>query len=116
MIWSRPRVGKTRIGSKTIIFDPKARDRLLLGISLRPHFQSPMEGPLKLEMEFRYQTPRKKLRGSYKETKPDIDNLIKAICDCLNKFAYYDDAQVSSIQATKHWSDKDETLIRVIKL
>ena len=33
--------------------------------------------------------------------KPDLDNIIKAVCDALNRFAYHDDAQIVSIECSK---------------
>lgn len=36
--------------------------------------------------------------------KPDIDNVVKAVCDALNGIAYHDDAQVASIQIVKVYS------------
>ena len=33
--------------------------------------------------------------------KPDLDNIIKAVCDALNKYAYHDDAQIVSITCSK---------------
>ena len=31
----------------------------------------------------------------------DLDNIIKAVCDALNKYAYHDDAQIVSIECSK---------------
>ena len=33
--------------------------------------------------------------------KPDLDNVIKAVCDALNKFAYHDDSQIVAIECSK---------------
>lgn len=33
--------------------------------------------------------------------KPDLDNVIKAVCDALNKYAYHDDAQIVNIECSK---------------
>ena len=33
--------------------------------------------------------------------KPDLDNVIKSVCDALNRYAYYDDAQITSIECSK---------------
>jgi len=37
--------------------------------------------------------------------KPDLDNVIKAACDALNKFAYHDDAQIVSIECSKAYGN-----------
>ena len=35
------------------------------------------------------------------QVKPDIDNVVKVVCDALNKIAYKDDTQVVEIAACK---------------
>lgn len=37
--------------------------------------------------------------------KPDIDNVIKIVCDALNEMAYHDDTQIVDLQARKFYSD-----------
>lgn len=41
-------------------------------------------------------------------TKPDIDNIIKAVLDGLNGVAFKDDKQVTSIKATKFYCSYNE--------
>lgn len=36
-------------------------------------------------------------------TKPDIDNILKAICDSLNGIAWTDDNRISSLHGEKRW-------------
>lgn len=36
--------------------------------------------------------------------KPDVDNIIKAVCDALNGVAYVDDAQVVFCSCKKRWA------------
>ena len=43
------------------------------------------------------------------QSKPDLDNLVKAFCDAL----YDDDSGVYSIQCAKYWSDENE--IKVVQ-
>lgn len=64
------------------------------------------ETPIKADIEFYFKGIKRK-QGKPKMTKPDIDNLVKAILDGLNGIAYYDDLQVTSINASKYWADKD---------
>ena len=39
-------------------------------------------------------------------TKPDIDNVLKAIFDSLNGIVYHDDSQIVEVTSSKHYSDK----------
>lgn len=43
------------------------------------------------------------LRGRYCRSKPDLDNIIKVLCDALNGVAYQDDSQVVKVVAEKLW-------------
>ena len=46
--------------------------------------------------------------------KPDLDNVMKIVCDALNKIAYYDDSQVVFSTVGKVYSDKDMEYIEVV--
>lgn len=48
-----------------------------------------------------------------KTTKPDIDNLTKAILDALNGIVWKDDAQVTQIKIQKVWSSKDQIEVEI---
>jgi len=48
-----------------------------------------------------------------KTTKPDIDNLTKAILDALNGIVWKDDAQVTQINIQKIWSAKDQIKVEI---
>ena len=43
--------------------------------------------------------------------KPDADNVVKIICDSLNKIAYYDDAQIVDVYFHKYYSENPRTLV-----
>lgn len=45
------------------------------------------------------------------QVKPDIDNVIKVVCDALNKVAYKDDTQVVEISACKWYGT--EPMLRI---
>lgn len=48
--------------------------------------------------------------------KPDLDNLIKFLFDCLNQKVFKDDAQIADLRAKKIYSSTPRTLIRIIPL
>ena len=45
-------------------------------------------------------------------TKPDVDNIMKAICDAMNEIVYVDDKQVCDVWISKHYTAIPE--VRVI--
>lgn len=75
--------------------------------------------PVKIKIQAIYQIPKsfsKKrtaaaLDGLVRpQVKPDIDNVVKVVCDALNKIAYKDDTQVVEIIARK-WYNTEPMLI-----
>ena len=46
--------------------------------------------------------------------KPDIDNLVKAVLDGLNGIAFKDDAQISTLCATKRYGEKPQAIVRLL--
>ena len=54
------------------------------------------------------------LAGQIRPTKkPDVDNLIKAVCDALNGIAYHDDAQVTSVFCAKFYDEEPRLVIQI---
>jgi Holliday junction resolvase RusA-like endonuclease len=47
------------------------------------------------------------------QTRPDLDNLVKAVSDGLNGVAYADDQQIAVIEAKKFWSVMGRTEIQI---
>lgn len=45
--------------------------------------------------------------------KPDLDNVIKIICDALNKVAYLDDKTVVELSASKVYSDVPKVIVKI---
>lgn len=72
------------------------------------------DGPVKMTITAYYGIPksatkRKRALMEANQTrptkKPDIDNVVKIICDALNGYAYHDDTQVVELRATKLYGD-----------
>jgi len=72
--------------------------------------RGPMDGALALDLRAVFEIPaswsqRKKdraLLGEIRPTvKPDMDNIIKGICDAMNKIVYGDDAQIVDYSGCK---------------
>lgn len=72
--------------------------------------------PLKLDVEIYQATPKsvsKKKRLQMLDDlirptkKPDIDNIVKSICDSLNQVCWKDDTQVVELSVKKHYAEVD---------
>ena len=84
-----------------------------------------IEGAVNMNIVYAFRRPQslsKKERSEIdggktvpKTTKPDIDNLTKAILDALNGIVWKDDAQVTQINVQKIWSAKDQIEIEIWK-
>jgi crossover junction endodeoxyribonuclease RusA len=46
-------------------------------------------------------------REPYPAKKPDVDKLLRAVCDALSGIAFIDDAQIVAIGGTKRWLDPE---------
>ena len=84
-----------------------------------------LEGPLEAYIYVTFPVPasytKKRteacLKGFEQHTKkPDLDNVVKAICDGMDKIVFLSDAQITSIHATKVYGEtaKVEVLVRQI--
>lgn len=78
----------------------------------RQHAGEPLTGPLHVTLTFRMTIPkngmsqnRKVKDGDYVTTKPDIDNMIKAVLDSANSIVFNDDNQVCRVSAVKVYGD-----------
>ena len=82
-----------------------------------------LKGELTVTLSFCYAAPKSWTKKQIealdaagvlpKTTKPDVDNLIKAVLDALNGVVYEDDAAVVRVYATKWWSTVDSVEISV---
>jgi Holliday junction resolvase RusA-like endonuclease len=67
----------------------------------------PLDCPISLKIVAIFPMPLsakkadKILGARIKTTKPDLDNVIKSVCDGLNKIAWVDDARIYCIEARK---------------
>ncbi|MCL1789971.1 MAG: RusA family crossover junction endodeoxyribonuclease [Peptococcaceae bacterium] len=85
--------------------------------------QKPLQGPLRLSVEFYRDIPRSWSRkrqlqansGLLRPTsKPDLDNYVKAVKDALNGVCWLDDSQVVEYGPTgKFYSDKPRIVVTV---
>lgn len=86
---------------------------------INQHDDRPMlTGPLRLDIEFYFETPKKTktLNGKYHTAKPDTDNCIKYICDIIQDILINDDAIIAQILATKIYDVVPRTEFTLQKL
>lgn len=85
----------------------------------------PHPGPVGLVVHASYIPPtswsKKKRQAAlngelFKDTKPDLDNVIKSVKDGLNRIAWLDDKQVVKIAADKKWSEWEQTIVMIERL
>lgn len=78
--------------------------------------EKPLEGALRLDLTFLMPISKVALKKKrvFHSTRPDIDNLEKAVMDALNRFVWVDDAQVCQKVSQKIYTqDMREEGVRV---
>lgn len=75
---------------------------------------APITGAVSLSIDFDYFTPTKKKRGTWKTTRPDVDNIAKLLIDCMTKLGFWaDDSQVARLRVSKHYAEDDNAQITI---
>jgi crossover junction endodeoxyribonuclease RusA len=103
---AQPRVKFSSRGKFGRAYTPDTADdwKALVMIEAKKHFKQPLEGPLRVDIEFLFPRPKSHFtsKGQLKPnapfwhtTKPDRDNLDKCVLDALTTVgAWHDDCQV----------------------
>lgn len=105
---------------KPVIFD--SAELRAIKAKLRGHLansvpEEPFKGPLRVLVKWCYPTTEKHPSGTWKTTKPDTDNLQKALLDSMTKLGFWkDDAQVCSQIVEKFWSDVPGVFVYITQL
>lgn len=120
---AKARVRFSRRGSMVVAFDPQKQHHDALKWLLREKLTGfvPISKPIAVELDFYMpvtKTSKKKtnmmLNGEIQHTKkPDLDNMIKYILDCMNGIVFEDDKQVVSIKGRKMFGADPRTEIKV---
>ena len=96
------------VGGKPRTYDPpkvKAAKRLLTHYLMVNRPKRPFEGPLELTVFWLFAAKRPHKDLEWRTTRPDTDNLEKALKDCMTKCGFWkDDAQVVREIVEKRWS------------
>lgn len=74
--------------------------------------ETSFEGPVSLKVTWTYpwrsaETKKNKTKGSmWSDKRPDCDNLIKMLADCMTRLAFWnDDSQIAKLEFSKQWGD-----------
>lgn len=107
---ARPRFGK----GKRVYTPTKSKDfEYLVANKAFEVIPSPLHGSVALNIDFELPRPKrliwktKPMPRCYCDRRPDIDNLVKSVCDGLNTIAFKDDGQVAGLIATKFYHAGD---------
>lgn len=110
--------GRPRFYGNHAVTPPKTREYEKLIREQWTHGM--MNGPLHVTMVFTFKVPKSyskkkhaELIGMPKTTKPDLDNLVKAVLDALNGVAYEDDSNICGTVAIKKYGEEDEVFIMI---
>ena len=94
----------------------KSRDyKDMLRLLAHEHRMDPLlVGPLRLELLFEIRRPQScRKRDVWRDKKPDLDNLIKAVTDAMTGVIWRDDAQIVALMAEKPYSDSPGVTVTV---
>lgn len=108
------------------IYDKQTKEKKKTRFFLKTQYTDPIiSGPLMLNIEFFMPMPKSTpkrtkqdmLSGKiFHSKKPDIDNLLKYLLDCMTNIVFVDDAQVRMVQVKKTYSDNPRTELIVFPL
>jgi len=112
---SRPRFGHGRV------WDEQKSEKFSAGLMLaRQHGNQPkFIGPISIDATFYLPIPKahkKHFQGKLHTFKPDLDNLLKFICDISNTILYEDDSIISKCTCTKIYDSQPRTVFTITQL
>ena len=113
--------GRPRFARGRAYDPPKSKAyKEFVALTAKRHFSKPLEGALSIRVVFYMPMPKSWSKGKKEQheglfhtSRPDIDNLCKALLDGLNGVAFEDDGQVVCLQAWKFWSSEPKIEIEV---
>ncbi len=114
----RPRFA--RRGRYVVAYQPKedaARENLVaLAYREAAGNAPPHSGAVAIDIEAVFVPPqswsnKRKADPGEKTSKPDLDNVLKSVCDGLNGVAFVDDAQIIRVEAGKRYGERNEIIV-----
>ena len=74
-----------------------------------------LEGAISLSLDFLIVRP-KTVKRDYPTVAPDLDHYVRAVGDALKGIAYFDDAQITDLSASKRYHDSPGVMIDIRSL
>lgn len=114
--------GRTYTPEKTVNYETLVRLSYQQQVDAEPFER---DKPLSLKLEIYQQIPNsvsKKKREMMIGKKmlptkrPDIDNVVKCICDALNMVCFHDDAQIIKLHVEKYFSEFPEVRVTITEI
>lgn len=97
-------------GGRMMFWSPKSawRDHVTrIAFLMRP--KQALEGPISLDLTFWMPRPKSRSASVYHDSRPDFDNLAKAVCDGLTKAGWWkDDARICAATVLKLYETPTE--------
>jgi Holliday junction resolvase RusA-like endonuclease len=115
-------LSRVRIGRNRNVYNPQRELKLITRITIESqHSDDPLfKGPLRMIAVFYMPIPesqKKKIKkGAQHFRKPDLDNLLKFICDLGNGLIWKDDALVAEAQCKKIYDPNPRTEFTIMEL
>ena len=91
--------GKMFVQNYTPATGPAASWKRQIARAAREAFQAPWDGAVSLRVGFSFQVKSKPQH--FRTKKPDLDNMVKLVCDAMNGIAYHDDSQIARMTLWK---------------
>lgn len=88
--------------------------RTRINLEAKKHFKQPLEGEVYMKAVFYLPKP-KSVKRLEPHVKPDLDKLVRAVCDALTGIAFSDDSQVTALFAAKHYGEEVGVRISLFK-
>lgn len=113
---ARPRFGRNKGTGKVVTFTPRETKNYEQTIATTAQVamfgKTLLEGPLKVELRVFFFHAKK--TGPH-VSRPDLDNVVKAILDGLNGVVFKDDAAVAMLLASKQYvNNEDDERVEVV--
>ena len=108
------------IKGKPVVYEPqelKDARALYTGKLYPVRPETPIQGPVSMIVKFCFDPGWRHKQGEWKITKPDTDNMIKLLKDCMTAAKFWsDDAQVAQEIVEKFWLRPSGIYIKIKSL